>query len=31
MNLPVDPFNIIIGGVGGQGNVLASMILGRML
>jgi indolepyruvate ferredoxin oxidoreductase beta subunit len=31
MNLPVDPFNIIIGGVGGQGNVLASMILGKML
>jgi indolepyruvate ferredoxin oxidoreductase, beta subunit len=31
MNLPIDPFNIIIGGVGGQGNVLASMILGRML
>jgi indolepyruvate ferredoxin oxidoreductase beta subunit len=31
MNMPVDPFNIIIGGVGGQGNVLASMILGRML
>ncbi|MFH0787892.1 MAG: indolepyruvate oxidoreductase subunit beta [Pseudomonadota bacterium] len=31
MILSVDPFNIIIGGVGGQGNVLASMILGRML
>jgi indolepyruvate ferredoxin oxidoreductase beta subunit len=31
MRLPSDPFNIIIGGVGGQGNVLASMILGRML
>jgi indolepyruvate ferredoxin oxidoreductase, beta subunit len=31
MKLPFDPFNIIIGGVGGQGNVLASMILGRML
>ena len=31
MILPVDPYNIIIGGVGGQGNVLASMILGRML
>lgn len=31
MDLPVDPYNIIIGGVGGQGNVLASMILGRML
>jgi len=26
-----DPFNIIIGGVGGQGNVLASQILGEML
>ena len=25
-----DPFNMIITGVGGQGNVLASMILGRM-
>jgi indolepyruvate ferredoxin oxidoreductase beta subunit len=26
-----DPFNLIIGGVGGQGNVLASQILGEML
>ena len=26
-----DPFNVIIGGVGGQGNVIASQILGRML
>ena len=26
-----DPFNMIITGVGGQGNVLASMILGRLL
>jgi indolepyruvate ferredoxin oxidoreductase, beta subunit len=26
-----DPFNIIITGVGGQGNVLASQILGQML
>jgi len=26
-----DPFNIIIGGVGGQGNVLASQIVGEML
>ncbi|MCX5878273.1 MAG: hypothetical protein NTY44_04085 [Deltaproteobacteria bacterium] len=26
-----DPFNVIIGGVGGQGNVLASQILGQML
>jgi indolepyruvate ferredoxin oxidoreductase beta subunit len=31
MTIPFDPFNIIIGGVGGQGNVLASMLLGRML
>ncbi|MBW1713904.1 MAG: 2-oxoacid:acceptor oxidoreductase family protein, partial [Deltaproteobacteria bacterium] len=26
-----DPLNIIITGVGGQGNVLASQILGQML
>jgi len=26
-----DPFNLIITGVGGQGNVLASQILGRVL
>lgn len=26
-----DPLNVIIGGVGGQGNVLASQILGEML
>lgn len=26
-----DPFNVIIGGVGGQGNVLASQVLGEML
>jgi len=26
-----DPFNVIIGGVGGQGNVLASRILGEIL
>ena len=31
MNLKRDPFNIIITGVGGQGNVLASQILGHML
>ena len=31
MFLTKDPFNIIIGGVGGQGNVLASQILGEML
>ena len=26
-----DPFNVIIGGVGGQGNVLASQIIGHIL
>jgi indolepyruvate ferredoxin oxidoreductase beta subunit len=26
-----DPFNVIIGGVGGQGNVLASQIIGSIL
>jgi indolepyruvate ferredoxin oxidoreductase beta subunit len=26
-----DPFNVIIGGVGGQGNVLASQIIGTIL
>jgi indolepyruvate ferredoxin oxidoreductase beta subunit len=31
MFLSKDPFNVIIGGVGGQGNVLASQILGKML
>jgi indolepyruvate ferredoxin oxidoreductase beta subunit len=31
MFLSKDPFNIIIGGVGGQGNVLASQILGEIL
>ena len=31
MFLSKDPLNIIIGGVGGQGNVLASQILGEML
>ncbi len=31
MLLSKDPFNVIIGGVGGQGNVLASKILGEML
>ena len=29
--LPADPYNIIITGVGGQGNVLASRLMGRML
>jgi indolepyruvate ferredoxin oxidoreductase beta subunit len=31
MNLPDDPYNVIITGVGGQGNVMASRILGNML
>jgi indolepyruvate ferredoxin oxidoreductase beta subunit len=31
MALAKDPFNVIIGGVGGQGNVLASQIIGQML
>jgi indolepyruvate ferredoxin oxidoreductase beta subunit len=31
MTLAKDPFNVIIGGVGGQGNVLASQILGQIL
>jgi indolepyruvate ferredoxin oxidoreductase beta subunit len=31
MNLAKDPFNVIIAGVGGQGNVLASQILGEIL
>lgn len=31
MFIPKDPFNVIIGGVGGQGNVLASQILGEIL
>lgn len=29
--MPADPYNIIITGVGGQGNVLASRVLGNML
>lgn len=29
--LPSDPYNMIITGVGGQGNVLASRVLGNML
>ena len=29
--LAADPFNVIITGVGGQGNVLASRVLGNML
>ena len=31
MVLTKDPFNVIIGGVGGQGNVVASQILGQAL
>ena len=31
MNIAKDPFNVIIAGVGGQGNVLASQILGETL
>jgi indolepyruvate ferredoxin oxidoreductase beta subunit len=31
MNLPFDPYNVIITGVGGQGNVMASKIVGNML
>ena len=31
MNLPFDPYNVIITGVGGQGNVMTSRILGNML
>ena len=30
-NLPSDPFNVIITGVGGQGNVMASRVVGNML
>lgn len=31
MNIAKDPYNVIIAGVGGQGNVLASQILGEAL
>lgn len=31
MSFEKDPFNVIIGGVGGQGNVLASQIIGHLL
>jgi len=31
VNLPDDPFNVIITGVGGQGNVMASRVIGNML
>ena len=30
-NLPYDPYNVIITGVGGQGNVMASKVVGNML
>jgi len=29
MNLAKDPLNLIIAGVGGQGNVLASQLIGK--
>jgi indolepyruvate ferredoxin oxidoreductase beta subunit len=29
--LSFDPYNVVITGVGGQGNVLASRVLGNML
>lgn len=31
VGLPFDPYNIIITGVGGQGNVMASRVVGNML
>jgi len=31
MKLEKDPLNIIIAGVGGQGNIMASLLLGRLL
>ena len=31
VNLPCDPYNVIITGVGGQGNVMASRVVGNML
>jgi indolepyruvate ferredoxin oxidoreductase beta subunit len=31
VNLPYDPYNVIITGVGGQGNVMASRVVGNML
>ena len=30
-SLPFDPYNVIITGVGGQGNVMASRVVGNML
>lgn len=31
VSLPYDPYNVIITGVGGQGNVMASRVIGNML
>ncbi|MEJ2283794.1 MAG: indolepyruvate oxidoreductase subunit beta [Desulfobacterales bacterium] len=31
VSLPFDPYNIIITGVGGQGNVMASRVVGNMM
>ena len=31
VHLPIDPYNMIITGVGGQGNVMASRVMGNML
>ena len=31
VSLPCDPYNVIITGVGGQGNVMASRVVGNML
>ncbi len=31
VSLPFDPYNVIITGVGGQGNVMASRVVGNML
>jgi indolepyruvate ferredoxin oxidoreductase, beta subunit len=31
ISLPVDPYNVIITGVGGQGNVMASRVVGQMM
>ena len=31
VSLPYDPYNVIITGVGGQGNVMASRVVGIML
>jgi indolepyruvate ferredoxin oxidoreductase beta subunit len=31
VSLPCDPYNVIITGVGGQGNVMASRVVGNIL